>query len=292
MTHQAAKVQPITLCRLREGSSLPMFNRLLFGAEKAESSRIRLAARRALNERPPIPLEDWPIDPVDHYVVRVLDEAWNCGLIGAKKGRLHPQDQVHVFSVAAEGLSLYDWFGPACEMIGVKDLDRALEIEKSWTGTTTLLSVVEWLAQQADPIYNGPIPRFSLESMEDHAGRDHNFAEVSRFLRRRSLGALEEWGDYAERRAAAQVVAAAIQEELRFLNGKGEPIFLRPDDAVVGPLYWHKDGLDVEFIVIDIERELGITLSKETMAERWPEWEQSTLGQFVDDLIAIKRSST
>jgi hypothetical protein len=292
MTHQAPKVQPITLCRLREGSSFSMFSRLHFGAEKADSSRIRLAARRALNERPLIPLNDWPIDPVDNYVVRALDEAWNRGLIGAKHGRLHPQDQVHVFSVAAEGLSLIDWFGSACEMIGVKDFDRALEIEKSWTGTTTVLSVVEWLAQQADPIYNGPIPRFSIESMKDQAGRDHNFAEVTRFLRRRRPCHLEEWGKDAERRAAAEVVALAIEEELRFLNRKHEPIVLRPDDAVVGPLYWFKDGLDVEFISIDIENGLGINLSKDTVTERWPTWEKSTIGQFVDDLLAIKRRAT
>ena len=292
MTLQAANVRPMTLCRLRQASRSSMVSSLLFGPEKAESSRIRLAARRALNGRPPIPLEGWPIDPVDHYIVRALDEAWNRGLIGAKHGRLHPQDQARIFSVAAEGLHPYDWFGRACEMIGVKDFDRAIENENSWSQTTTLLDVVECLAKQADPRYNGTIPQFNPESMKDQKGRDRNFAEVSRFLRRRRPCHLEEWGEDTERRAAAEVIAAAIQEELRLLNGKSEPIVLRPDDAVVGPLYWFKDGLDVEFACLDIENGLGINLSKETVAERWPEWEKSTIGQFVDDLLAIKRRAT
>jgi hypothetical protein len=65
-----------------------------------------------------------------------------------------------------------------------------------------------------------------------------------------------------------------------------------PGDAFFGPIYWYRSNQDVEKIMARISQGLDLNASGQGLTERWPEWEQSTLGQFVDDLVAMKRRAS
>jgi hypothetical protein len=160
-----------------------------------------------------------------------------------------------------------------------------------------LLEFVRLLGSEIDygmPLHISSVPGGKFDSQEE---QDRWFMWMRRVLWRRQCKHQTyyeedyEWGDDPERLYAAEIVGRAIQEVLSLAPGNAGSVDFLPGDAFFGPIYWYRSNQDVEKIMARISKGLDLNASGQGLTERWPEWEQSTLGQFVDDLLAIKRGT-
>jgi hypothetical protein len=278
----------------------PMTLRLLVGSgAKVEENRIRTAAAEWISRRQPVPIEAWGTDPIDQVIVGAIDRVWAVRLLGAEPNRLHPSDEVAVFTAAFESVPHEDKLEELLKECDVKenyswDILSAILSEPEMQ----LLEFVRLLGSEKDygmPLHISSVPGGKFESQEE---QDRWFMWMRRVLWRRQCKHQTyyeedyEWGDDPERLFAAEIVSRAIQEVLPLAPGNAGSVDFLPGDAFFGPIYWYRSNQDVEKIMARISQGLDLNASGQGLTERWPEWEQSTLGQFVDDLLAIKRRAT